>query len=457
MKRFSIALMLCVAVAALCIFTPDAFAASTILAHTDPSTVLLATMAGAVSLSRKDDSGSKDPEARLKELSDQFKKTGDQIKEFAEKAAPEIKRLGDLSAESKGKIDELLASKNEVAERIKELEQKLARRGAANDDEAFQTPGEVVIKSDAMKQFVQNRTRGTIAIAIPKASAKAMFSTDVAPVQPGVLQPQLLPGILPRLRQRLFIRDLISPGNTGAPSVAYVRQTGFTNNASIVSEGTQKQASSISYDTQIAHVATIAHVFKAAKQLLDDFPALQSNVDDEMRYGVKYEEEQQILFGDGLGINLNGIVPQATSYSGAFVVAHHQRVDVLRLAILQAELAELPASGIVLHPTDWAHIELTKNSYGEYILANPMNLLGPRLWGLPVVPTKAMTLGDFLTGGFQGGAQVFDREDVNVVIATQNEDDFIRNMITIRCEERISLAVKRPEAFITGTFPEDSE
>ena len=44
-----------------------------------------------------------------------------------------------------------------------------------------------------------------------------------------------------------------------------------------------------------------------------------------------------------------------------------QRIDRIRLAILQAQLAEFPASGIVLNPIDWALIELTKDGENRYI------------------------------------------------------------------------------------------
>jgi HK97 family phage major capsid protein len=444
------------AVAALCFLTADAFAATSSVMNSGidfPQLAMASIAAGGV-LMRKDTTQT--PEQAQAEVAKELKRIADEVKQFGETAMKEVKKTGDMTTETKAKVDELITTKTELTARLTELEQKMTRRGNT-EHVAVESPGQVLEKSDALKQFVANKTRGVISIPIPNASIKTMFSTDVAPVQPGVLQPQLLPGILARLRQRLFIRDLISPGRTGAPSVAYVRQTGFTSGADVVSEGETKPSSSITFDTKIAQVTTIAHIFKAAKQLLDDFPALQSTIDDELRYGLAYAEEREILFGDGTGIHLDGIVTQATAYSAAFAVNHHNRIDVLRLAILQAELAELPASGIVLHPTDWAAIELTKTQVGEYLWANPMNLAGPRLWGLPVVPTKAMDAGDFLTGGFQGGAQVFDREDANVVIATQNEDDFVRNLITVRAEERLALVVKRPEAFITGTFPEDSE
>jgi len=146
-------------------------------------------------------------------------------------------------------------------------------------------------------------------------------------------------------------------------------------------------------------------------------------------------------------------VPQASAFSAAFAPADMTQIDELRLAMLQAQLARLPASGHVLHFTDWAKIELTKDSLGRYIIGNPLGVVGPTLWGLPVVSTEiAAFQGKFLTGAFQTGAQIFDREDANVVISTENADDFEKNMISIRCEERLALAVKRPEAFIFGTF-----
>jgi HK97 family phage major capsid protein len=62
-----------------------------------------------------------------------------------------------------------------------------------------------------------------------------------------------------------------------------------------------------------------------------------------------------------------------------------------------------------------------------------------------------MTVDTALVGAFSLGAQIFDREDANVVISTENQDDFIKNMITVRAEQRLALAVYRPEAFIKNT------
>jgi HK97 family phage major capsid protein len=180
---------------------------------------------------------------------------------------------------------------------------------------------------------------------------------------------------------------------------------------------------------------------------------LQSYIDGRLRYGLKLVEEDQLLNGGGTGTDLNGIYTQATaSTANLAVVSAPTKIDVIRVAMLQAALAEFPPNGVVLHPTDWAGIELTKDTAGAYIIGNPQDSAQPRLWGLPVVATQAMTLDKFLVGAFGMGAQIFDRQDANVAISTEDASNFRQNLVTILAEERLALAVYRPEAFVKGDF-----
>lgn len=390
----------------------------------------------------------------LKQVSAELKQATSDFSKQAENALAEAKKAGSLSEETKNAVDELATKFNSLTEAEKqlkaqlgELEQEFARLPTPGTPAARDSAGGVVIKSEGLKQFAAN-VEGGKRISVPVQAA--LLSVNV----PGtIVAPDRLPGIDVAPKQRLFIRDLIAPGRTTSNTIYWVQQTGFTNRAAVVPENTTKPYSDIAFAEKITPVRTIAHMFKASKQILDDFAQLQSMIDTEMRFGLKYVEEQEILFGDGTGAHLEGIVPQASAFSAAFEVEQQNGIDDLRLAMLQAQLARLPASGHVLHFIDWAKIELTKDTLGRYILANPLGLAGPVLWGLPVVATEiAAFQGKFLTGAFQTGAQLFDREDANVVISTENADDFERNMISIRGEERVALAVKRPEAFIYGNF-----
>lgn len=390
----------------------------------------------------------------LKNVSAELAKASSEFSQKAEAALGEAKKAGALSTETKAAVDELATKHNSLMEaekqlkaKLGELEQEFARLPSQSAPQTRDTLGGTVIKSEALKAFAAS-IEGNKRLSIPVSAA--LLSGDVPA---GIVEPQRLAGIDVLPKQRLFIRDLIAPGRTTSPAIFWVQQTGFVNAAKATAEGTAKAYSSISFAAKLTGVSTIAHMFKASKQILDDFAQLGSTIDIEMRYGLKYVEEQEILFGDGTGVHMHGIIPQASVFDPAFDVEDQSGIDDLRLAMLQCQLARLPSSGHVLHFMDWAKIELTKDSLGRYILANPLGLAGPVLWGLPVVATEAVGFeGKFLTGAFQTGAQLFDREDANVVISTENADDFEKNMISIRCEERAALIVKRPEGFVYGPF-----
>ncbi len=163
-------------------------------------------------------------------------------------------------------------------------------------------------------------------------------------------------------------------------------------------------------------------------------------------------EDLQLLMGSGVGNNLPGLYTNATAYVAPITVPGETDIDRLRLAFLQGELALLPADAAVMHPSSWARIELQKDTQGRYIIGNPQGTLAPTLWGRRIATTLAMTAGTFLAGNFRQSAQIFDRENANVVVSTENEDDFVNNRVTILAEERLALAIYRPQALIKGAF-----
>ncbi len=392
-------------------------------------------------------------EKEMAALAVELKAAADAVKKQAETAEAEFKRLGTLSIETKAAADQALIKHNEISARLTEIEQKMVRRG--EKPEGRKSVGQQVTDSEEFKSFLKGGGKGRMSLQV-KAIISSL-TTDADGSAGDLIVPMRQPGVIGLPQRKMTIRDLLTPGRTAANAIQYVKETGFTNNAATVTEtaGTAKAQSDIKFDLVTSAVTTIAHWVLATKQILDDVPMLQSYIDGRLRYGLSYAEELQLLTGGGTGTDLNGIYTQATAYvqpiapSAAGMMT---KIDVIRLAILQAFLAEYPANGIVMHPSDWADIELTKTDDGAYLFANPQNGSEPRLWRLPVVETQAMTVDKFMTGAFQLGAQIFDREDANVEISTEDSDNFRKNLVTIRAEERLALAVYRPEAFVKGDF-----
>jgi hypothetical protein len=74
------------------------------------------------------------------------------------------------------------------------------------------------------------------------------------------------------------------------------------------------------------------------------------------------------------------------------------------------------------------------------------------MWSIPVIRTPNIAVGTFLVAALTQSAMLFQREMLTMVIAFQDQDDFIRNLCTLRAEERVALSVLLPKGLITGTF-----
>lgn len=423
---------------ALMLVSADVVAGTGVVAHlfSNPEGLLMAPVAAAAL-----------PEAISAELS----KISDEIKAQAETAQKEIRAHAKLSEETRASVDKLLTEQGALQARLASAEQLVAKlEQGGSEHRGPQTLGEQFTANEDFTAWAQ-RPSSRFSMDVKSAITSTGGSAG------DLIIPDRVPGIKAPGLQRLTIRDLLSWVRTTSNSVEFVRETGFTNNAAPVSENPAglKAESNIVFEADSAPVVTIAHWIHASKQVLADIPMLQGYIDGRLRYGLKLKEEVQLLKGSGVGLNIDGIYTQATDYANPGVTVQNEtRIDRLRLALLQVELAEAWADGIVISPIDWAAIELTKTDDNAYLFANPRGQNLPGLWGRNVVPTVAMDADDFLVGAFGGGiaAEGHDREDVTVSVATQDDRDFVKNMVKILMEERLALTVYRPEAFVKGDF-----
>jgi HK97 family phage major capsid protein len=380
------------------------------------------------------------PEQIAEELRKSIDAKHDDVMKKADEALTEAQKSGKLSEETKSSVDQALTGINTLREQLSQIEQKMARKPGADGDQV-KSYGAQVTESDRFKAFVADGAHGKVRIelkAITAANAGAVSDRQID-------NPDPMP------RRTMTIRDLLTVVPTDSGSVDYAKQTTRTNNAAPVAEGAAKPTSAYVWTLTNVPVRTIAHLAKLTRQAIDDVKQLQGEVEQEMRYGLSFVEEVEILTGDGTGEHLSGLITNATAFVAPITISGATMIDNLRLGLLQAELALYPSDGIALNPADWAGIELTKDSAGGYIFAQPQNLAGPRLWAKPVVATPAMTIDKFLVGGFKLQT-LYDRMSPEVLIASENSDDFEKNLYTMRCEERIALAVKKPGALIYGDF-----
>lgn len=380
----------------------------------------------------------------------------DDVMKTAEQAVKMAEKNGGLTDELKAKVDDLLPKFNEqslaaaklegqleaIEARTLDVEQLLAQGGRGAG--AKVSAGREVAESDQLKAYLAGGLSGSFTMT-PKAtvttadgSGAAWSEREESPVM--------------MARRRLSIRQLLTVSGTGAGVIDYVRQTGRTNNAAPVAEEGAAPTSDLALTKQQAIVKKIATVVHASDEAIADVAQLESLINDELAYMLDLEEEEQILTGDGTGQNLSGLVTNATAFSAAAGLPNANRIERLRLAMLQVTLADYAADGVVLHPTDWAGIELTKDSNGRFVVGNADAPTGPRLWGLPVVESISIGANTWLMGAMRMAATLYDRQQTEILISSEHGTNFVEGMKTIKGTKREALAVKRPGSLVTGNF-----
>lgn len=390
--------------------------------------------------------------AEIKRIVGEFNEKSKVWTDTIAKSDAELKEFGKISEDTKAAIAELgkkaEQSEKQMDSRLAAVEQLVAAAAKSGDDKAkVKTLGELFVESESLKEFAGKPRH--------KGQSKPLELKDItsgaASAGDGIWSFRD-PNIVSDPYRPRMVRELIPTVPVNSNLVEWVQTNVRTNSAAMVSEGGTKPKSDLTYDRKETPVRKIAHYFKTSAEVLADFARLQGEINSEGFEMLKQVEEDQLMSGDGTGINLLGLIPQATAFDGSVVVSGDQQVDVIRRAILQVRQSYYGATGIVLNPADWAAIELLKDGELRYLFSNATSGAPARLWGLPVSESDAMPSGEFMVGAFRTAATIYDRMQAAVYVSTENEDDFITNMVSILFEERLALAVKRPLAFVHGNL-----
>lgn len=373
-----------------------------------------------------------------------------ELKGWMEKANGEIEVARTVSVETKSALEKLADQNASLADKFLEIERRVAEGFEVAKQAATETAGEMLVKSDSFKAMVEGRSK------FARVEMKTAIVNATGQNQPLVPSDRLV-GIINNPNRILTIRDALPVGRTTSNLIEFTKENVYTNSAgpqydSPAFENVTKPESGITFTLATAAVVTLAHFIPLSRQVLEDSPQIESYVNGRLSFGLKLEEEDQLLNGNGTSGNISGLLNSGNFVAYSRAVTGDTKLDTLRRAITQAQLSEFMADTIVLNPADWEEIELLKATDNQYVWSNPVAMAGPQIWGKAVIPTNSITAGTFLVGAMQMGAQVWDRQDANVQISYEDGDNFKKNMATLRAEERLALTVYRPAAFVSGSF-----
>lgn len=214
------------------------------------------------------------------------------------------------------------------------------------------------------------------------------------------------------------------------------------------------------YEEVTETLKKIAGWVKLSMEMAEDYDFIVSEINNRLLFQLLLAEEDQLLNGDGSGTNIKGLlnregVQVATSASKA------ANFDELYKA-LQSVFTKtgLRPDGIIINPADYQDFRLAKDANGQYFAGGPFQgpygngeVMGePNLWGVPTIQTTAIPKGTVLLGAGKAAATVYRKGGIRVEASNVDGEDFTHNRFTILAEERLTLAVRRPDAFVKLTL-----
>lgn len=349
-------------------------------------------------------------------------------------------------------INSHMAKQRELQERLLAVERSTIDKDASAIA-IFSSSGisNALQKSDSFHNFKERNVRNAgvtvdTAALLPAISNNTIITAD--PTNP----PQRLPGIVGSPEKRIWLRQLLPTFQASSASFIYTRELAYTNSAAAqATEGAEKAESGITFEEVTGNISTYAHWLRMSRQIMSDNRELVDFTTSRLAYGLELNIEDALINGDGTSGTLSGLMD--TGNSTVFTpTASDTAVDSLRKAKLALENANFQAGLIVLNPSDLSAIELLKDTDDNYIVGRPIQGGLATLWGTQVYTSTAVTAGQFAALDTQQAVSLHQREKTLIEFSDSDDDNFTKNLVTVRAECRLGFGVHLPAGVITGNL-----
>ena len=392
---------------------------------------------------------------KLAELKAQLAALKDRIEADDQEAIAEGMKL-------RGEI-ETVTAEIETAEKKTDLLSMIGKK-----EQEDNTMPEIKTAQNLGEHFVKNMPeshgkRFSITAPAFKAYNDPMaVGTPASPQVPRALVTDIDRNIVTEVLPETYLRSLFGSESISGNALTYFVEGAIESNTTggqspygfdVVAEGAAKPQISFADPTAVTvALDKIAAFIKETDEYIEDAPFLASAINGRLLNYLRLREEDYLL----TKLKAASITADTTSWADS---AGPQAIADLIFEKIQKVQADsgFAADAIIMNPKTWATLRLGKyGSTNEYIGGGYFaDGQGKQLWGIPVytssfvaAPVSGSAAGEIFVGAFRSCGSVVSKGGVAVEATNTDQDDFIKNRMTIRAEERLALAVRRPAGFV---------
>jgi HK97 family phage major capsid protein len=394
-------------------------------------------------------------------MNDEIKKELDQIGDLVDSKIE--KAMNAAHDNAKGEVEESLKSEisnlsNDYIEKHDAMQKRMdtieieAKKNAIDSvPMTFKGALKEAVEGGAIEDFKKGRSRATSFEVKADMTTGADFTGEV-------IAATRVPGIKFDPSNEVHVRSIVPVGTTTSDTIRFVKESAYTDGNAATSEGSALGQTDFNLTASTANVELIGTYLRLSKQMLDDTEQLTSYISARVPSKLMAVEDDQLLGGNGVAPNLEGLRNSATAWSNtdsgfaAGVISNPQNIDVLITALNQIAKFNYTSDGILMHPTDFHKILALKDGDNRYLKDQVYQGLQPTFMGVPFRLSTAMAEGEFIVGNFSQAAQIWQRDNVSVEFFEQDSDNVQKNFITVRVQERLAMTTYLPNALCRGSF-----
>jgi HK97 family phage major capsid protein len=252
--------------------------------------------------------------------------------------------------------------------------------------------------------------------------------------------------------QPLSVINVLPKASTNSNRVHFIAESTSTNLAAATAEvsGTAGTSVLVHADTSV-EVEKVNTILFVSEEMLQDGPAFQSYLDGRLAQFVEFEEEDQVVNGDGNTPNLDGLLAQTTQTQALGADTYADAVFKACTDVRTGGWVE--PTHILIHPTDYQTLRLQKDSNDNYLMGmGPWGGPGaamPGIWGLEPLISTRIAQGTALVGAYSNplAVQLYRRGGVSVVATNSHASNFVNGIVAVKATSRLALVVYRINAF----------
>lgn len=367
------------------------------------------------------------------------------LAELEAKLAELKDRIEADDAEAIEEGEKLMAQIEEQKAAIESARKKTALLNQIGKKEKEDTPMEGKKAINLGENFIEHVKSANLGkrFDVSAPAFKAATDTQTSPAAAVDYATTFDRNIVTGARTPLVIRNLFGAESISGSTLVYLVEGAIQGAPAVTAEGAEKPQVHFADPTpKTVSLAKVACHIKESDEYINDYPFLVSAINGRLLYELGLVEQGKLvtdlLATSGIQTGTYAATGTATDIADAILQA---AMDV------QAQTG-FAADAIAMNPADWYILRVGKDGDDRYYGGGYFGEQSvPNIWGIPVCVSASITSGTVIVGAFKTCASVVSNGGVSVEAVNTNEDDFVKNLMTIRAEERLALAVRRPAGF----------